>query len=50
MRENALPVRAGDPPEPQKIDLWFIEMLGENGIPFGIILPQGRQTLENSSV
>ena len=23
--------------EPQKIDLRFIEMLGENGIPFGII-------------
>ncbi len=27
--------------EPQKIDLNFIEMLGENGIPFGIIFTKG---------
>lgn len=27
--------------EPQKIDLRFIEMLGENGVPFGIIFTKG---------
>ena len=30
--------------EPQKIDLEFMEWLGENGIPFAIIFTQSRQT------
>lgn len=39
--------------EPQKIDLCFLEMLGENGIPFGIIFTKAdklSQTQLNKSV
>ena len=31
--------------EPQRIDLRFIEMLGREGIPFGIIFTKGRQAV-----
>ncbi|MEG1622647.1 MAG: ribosome biogenesis GTP-binding protein YihA/YsxC [Alistipes sp.] len=33
--------------EPQKIDLSFIEMLGTNGIPFGIIFTKGDKLSKN---
>lgn len=35
--------------EPQKIDMQFIEMLGENGIPFGIIFTKSDKVSKNQA-
>lgn len=36
--------------EPQKIDLEFIEMLGQNGVPFGIVFTKTDKLSENQTI